>query len=458
MVMAARSGGGTGLVVAVVILGVASLGLFVTTVVFFSKKQAGDVKNAEQAAEVKELIGDSRSDVVNRLREPAKKAGKPVLGYLANSMEEVMEKVDSRKSTADDLKKKLEKIPDAEKSSLLTIIRDRDGRVAALLDEKAAAEAARDRAQADRQNEAKRVADMDAKQKETLSSLNAEIDRLKDDVDKYRVDLNATKARMDQEVDKTREAARAQVAELTGQIRESQEKQSIATETVKRLQEQLRGKTFEIDKEYNLVDGAIIGSDPGNNQYFINIGRAQKVVLGMTFEVYPDAPTIRPDARTGEYPAGKATLEVTKIDDTSSTCRLLREKRGNPVVKGDVIANAVFDPHKTYKFLIYGNFDANGDGLATPQERSDIEALIREWGGVVVVELTGDVDFLVLGEKPAIPPSPGPNAPPPVVQEYLRIRAIVNQYDRLFAQAEATSIPIINENRLRTLTGIGYRR
>ena len=46
-------------------------------------------------------------------------------------------------------------------------------------------------AQADRQNEAKRVAEMDAKQKETLSSLNGEIDRLKDDVDKYRADLNA---------------------------------------------------------------------------------------------------------------------------------------------------------------------------------------------------------------------------------------------------------------------------
>lgn len=456
--MAARSSGGSGMLVGIVILGVFTLGFFVTTIVFLSQKQAADRKLAEQSQDVNELIGQSRGDAVSRLRDPAKKAGKPVLVYLADSMSAVMARVDSAKTTPEELNRKLEKVEGAGNQSLLALLQDRDRQIASLNDAKAAAEQARDRANTDRQNEARRVSDIEASHKETVAKLTAQIDQLKDEVDKYRADINATKARMDQEVDKTRESARAKESELVGQIREAQEKQSIATETVKRLQEQLRGKTFEVGKEYNLVDGRVIGSDAGNNQFYIDIGRRHKVVLGMTFEVYSEATAIRPDPRTGDYPAGKATLEVIKIEDGSATCRLLREKRGNPVVKGDVIANAIYDPNKVYKFLIYGNFDANGDGMSTPQERSDIEALVREWGGVVVAELSGDVDFLVLGEKPVLPPAPSPVSPPPVVQEYLRLRGIVSQYERLFQQAESTSIPIINENRLRTLTGIGYRR
>src|SRR5262249_62066820 len=110
-----------------------------------------------------------------------------------------------------------------------------------------------------------------------------------------------------------------------------------------------------------------------------------------------------------------------------SSCRPQRYKNGNPIVKGDVVRNAVFHPKKTYKFLIFGNFDANNDGVATPQEASTIEALVREWGGVVVSELSGDVDFLVLGERPSLLPPPPPTAPPAVVQEYGRLRGIVNQ-------------------------------
>jgi hypothetical protein len=434
--MAARGGGGSGMVVSVVILGVLALGLFITTIVFYSHKQAAEKRYSEQAAETRELIGEARSDAVNRYRDPARKEGKAVLAYLVAEAEKAA----------------------AERRTLQGQIREKDGQIAALTAARVAAEDARDRAQADRQNEARRVSEIEASQRAALASLTAEIDRLKDEVDKYRQDLNATKARMDQEVDKTREAARAKESELVAQIREAQEKQAIASDTVRRLQEQLRGKTYKPGDEALLVDGHVIGFDPGSNHYFIDIGRAQRVVLGMTFEVYSDAAALRPDERTGAYPPGKATLEVIRVEEGTSTCRLLREKRGNPVVKGDVIANAVFDPQKTYRFLIYGNFDANGDGVATPQEASLIEALIREWGGVVVPELTGDVDFLVLGERPALPPPPPPTAPPAVVQEYVRVRGLVNQYDRLFQQAEATSIPILNENRLRTLTGIGYRR
>ena len=68
-------------------------------------------------------------------------------------------------------------------------------------------------------------------------------------------------------------------------------------------------------------------------------------------------------------------------------------------------------------------------------------------------DLQGDVDFLVLGERPVLPPRPGNDAPLELVQEYIRLDRIVQRYDRLLEQARATSLPVLNENRLYTLLG-----
>ncbi|MBX3358424.1 MAG: hypothetical protein KF745_08345 [Phycisphaeraceae bacterium] len=458
--MAVRSGGGTGMIVAVVILSVLTLGLFITTIVFLSQKQSAEQKYATYSDEVKEFVREDerRRDDIGAIRAAAKAKNKSAIGYMSDSMQDLGQAVaGSRRVAADALLEQIRKVEGAESSNLLAVLRERDAKVTALASQLKDAVEARQRAQKDLENEAKRTLAIETAKNETVAALTAEVDKYKDEIEKYREDINVTKDRMDQEIDKTREAARAREAELIGQARESQEKAAIAGETVKRLQEQLRGKVFKPGEEFALVDGQIVGADAGLGQYFINRGRKDNVVLGMTFEVYSDANQIRPDPQTGDYPAGKATLEVIKIDDTTSTLRMIRERRGNPVVKGDVIANAIYDPNKVYKFHIYGLFDANRDGLATQQEQADIEALIKEWGGEIATDLTGDVDFLVLGQKPTLPPAPPSTAPPAVVQNYVNLRNYVQQYDRLWEQANATSIPILNENRLRTLTGIGVR-
>src|SRR5690606_30821755 len=79
----------------------------------------------------------------------------------------------------------------------------------------------------------------------------------------------------------------------------------------------------------------------------------------------------------------------------------------------DIIANAVYDPNKTYKFVIDGLFDIDGDGITNRYETQDLAALIEQWGGTVEDEVVGDIDFIVLGEKPTLPPPPGPGAPSP---------------------------------------------
>ena len=154
-----------------------------------------------------------------------------------------------------------------------------------------------------------------------------------------------------------------------------------------------------------------MGVSPDGKQVVINVGSSQKVPLGITFAVYSEAKQIRVDDKTGEYKRGKAVIEVINVGGYTATCRVNAETKGSPVVKGDVVANAVYDPSKTYKFVVFGNFDTNGDGIATPLEKSDMVAMIEGWGGKVATELAGDIDFLVLGEKPILPPGPPPAAP-----------------------------------------------
>ncbi|MBC7834392.1 MAG: hypothetical protein H7Y88_04735 [Phycisphaerales bacterium] len=454
--MAARSGSGTGTIVTVVILAVLSLGLFVMTIVFWSQKnrerQALDTLKVEMAEFAPEA--ERRRDDIGQVRAAAKAEGKSALGYLSESMQKSMQLVTgSPRDTVKQLETKIASAAGETSGSLLGVLSQRDQEIQNLRAGLAAAEAARDRALADRENEVRRVTGIETSSRESLEALNADVNRYKDQVDQYRDEMNLAKAARDAEVEKARAATREVETALNTDITELQQQLVLAQETSKRLQEQMRGQSFKAGDEYALVDGEVIGLDSAENTVFVNIGRAQKAVLGMSFEIYSEPTAIRPDAQSGDYPAGKAAIELIRVDENSAVGRIVREKRGNPVVKGDVVANAVYDPKKSYKMLVYGNFDSNVDGVATMAEQSDIVAMIESWGGEVVTELTGQVDFLVLGQRPVLRPQPPSTSPVPVIDEYMRQRRVVQEYDRLFEQATATSIPVLTENRLRTLIG-----
>jgi len=457
--MAARTSTSVGVGVTVTILGVATLALFVTTVIFLSQKRAAEKKFNELQEGINEFVRtDERSrDDVQQIKAAAVKAHKSLVGFMLENQQEVMQKVSgSRRDSLEDLANKLKQVEGADTQSMLVLIRDRDAQITALKRQVADAETARDRALQDKETEVKRVKAMEDSQKANLAALTGEVDKYKDEVDRLRQQVNEAKAEMDKRVDRIQQEASDKQSQLTSDINKLNSEKALDKEMIARLQGELKGQRFTGQAEYSLVDGQVIGMDPVEGTVIINRGRKQKVVLGMPFEVYSDATAIRPDEKTGEIPAGKASIEVVRVDDNSSVGRILREKKGNPLVKGDVIANAVYDPNKKYKFLVYGNFDVNGDGRATPEEQNDIRAMITNWGGIVVDELAGDVDFIVLGEKPVLPPEPPANADINYIQQYVMLKRGAVRYDELFAQAIATSIPVLNQNRLYTLTG-GFR-
>lgn len=453
--MAGRGGAGVGMIVTVSVLGVLTLALFVLTFVFYGKFQGEKLERQSYETSVSEFIrSDERQrDDVQAMLSAARPTRKSLVTYMSESMQTTMRRVTgSPRDTVANLEEKLARIPGADGTSLVQLIGDLNANIQQLQTQFVQADADRQRALEDLANESERVANMQASHAAAVDSLNAEIATYRSEVDRYRDGINDTRKDMDERVERLLADARENEAQLSERLRQLQDQNLIFQNQIAALRGERNKEILKPEDEFALVDGQIAGIDGGARQVFINIGKRQKVRLGMTFAVYGSGREIRPN-EAGQYPRGKATIEVIAVDENSSTARIITEAPGNPVLKNDVIANAIYDPRKVYKFLVWGNFDADRDGRSTPQERMDIEAMVMAWGGEVVAELTGDVDFLVLGQRPILPPPPRAGSPIEIMQEYVRLDRVVQRYDELFQQAAATGLPVLNENRLYTLIG-----
>jgi len=452
--MAGRTSTSFGMGVAVTLLALASLGFFVSFAVFYGKysDQTRKLETANAAnTEIIKTDERNRDDIRNYVAD-AKKNGQSLVGYFLSMQESSMQLASgSKRETAVSLLAKM-KSKNVEEGNLIAAIDARNSQVENLKQQVAQAEDARKKAMADLQTEVDRVAGMDASHQKTVEALTAQVKTLKDEVDGYRTGTDAYKKQIDAQRERITTESAEKYKNSQDALAKSQEEKLILEGQLASLRRRNSADIYKGDDEAALVDGTIIGTSPSDHQAFISIGNKQRVILGMTFAVYSDKSQIRPDAE-GNYPRGKATLEVVNVSDSSSTCRVLTEVRGNPIVKGDVVANPVYDPNKSYKFVVFGNFDTNRDGAATSLERQDVVAMIESWGGKTGEDLTGDVDFLVLGERPLMPPRPSADAPLEVVQEFIRRQRDVERYDQLNARATSTSIPILTENRLYTLIG-----
>jgi hypothetical protein len=439
----------------ITVLAITSLGSLVSFAIFFSKFNDANRRLVTAQQEQNDVVRpDERNrDDVRNLVEEAKKNRQSLVGYLVEGQQAVMQRATgNRRETIATLDEKLKAIPGADSQPMLAVIASRDSELGNLRNQLQQADAARQQALADLRNEVERVSAVERRHQETLATINSQLGQVKGEVDTYRTGTDGYKKELDQRLDEARQAAAEAEARLKKQLDELTAQKLIVDNQLAVLRGQRNQAVLRTGDESALVDAEIVGTNSGDGTAFLSIGRRENVVLGMTFTVYPSAASIRPNDN-GEYPPGKATLEIINVGETTSTARITSEVRGNPVVKGDVVANAVFDPSKKYKFVIFGNFDADRDGLATTIERQNIEAMIRAWGGELTEDMTGDVDFLVLGQRPLIPPRPASDAPFEVVQEYFRREREVERYDSLNRQAQSTSVPVLNENRLYTLIG-----
>ncbi len=248
------------------------------------------------------------------------------------------------------------------------------------------------------------------------------------------------------------------VRDLETQVVKSQQlKQDIASLKliVSDLRKQLAG--FKAPSEgagaiLSQAQGKIISVGPGQNQVYINLGRAQKLPIGLTFAVYNPQLGVG----SGISGGGKGSIVVTHVGNFASICRINHVHAGQSIFTGDLISNPVFQKKgRQFHFYVYGDFAVNGNHVATAQGRLEIVRLIKKWGGVIDHSLTSQTDFLVLGAPPASPSLSSAAAALPQNKALVDARlAEQSKYSQLAAEAQRLSVPILNANRF--LAMIGY--
>jgi hypothetical protein len=204
-------------------------------------------------------------------------------------------------------------------------------------------------------------------------------------------------------------------------------------------------------------DGRIIRVQ-GNNTVYIDLGGGDQVTPGLTFEVFDKGDGIpQPgDAANDEnLPQGKASIEVVRVNPSTSECRVTRMTPGTALSEGDLIVNLVYDKNTKYNFVVFGNFDLDRNGVATPQDAEVIKRLVTQWGGNIVGDINVDTDFVVLGREPEIPTATRAEleSDPILKARYDAAVAEAEAYSQISAKAREYRIPILNQNRFLYLIG-----
>lgn len=452
--MASRTSASTGIYITIALLATFAVGFLIASVYFYSKKSQaeGEVLNLTNTYEEIIRTGERQSSNVEAALSASRAQGQSLVDHLLTTNSELKRLATGNANlTIEQMRDRADELTGGSGSLGSTITR-LEGRVESLERELAQAEGRLATELANIESEKQRVNQLEASALQTAAEANDRVGDYRREVEDLRAQVEGFEARTRRGVESDRAEYRDNLRDRDGRVAELNQQILVLRDQVRRL----RGETTEnrispVD-EYALVDGEVAAVQQGEDLVIITLGRNDKLVIGMTFSVYNNPSSIRP-TESGEYLPGKAVLEVVGMESTSARCRVVKSSRGNPVVVGDVIANPVYDPDKTYNFVVFGNFDTDGDGIATPFERQALVAVIERWGGEVLDDISGDLDFLVLGERPDEPLQPAPNAPRVVYDEYLRLKNRVDRYEELFEVASASSIPVLNQNRLRTLIG-----
>lgn len=454
--MAARTGASVGVAVTISLLGVLSLALFVTTMFFYGDSQRANNDLRDVQEQYEDFISSDQREhaVIRAILEEARSERQTVVEYLAANRTRLLNDITGEGSTSmGEYLDTLANVDGIEEGSLLELLERRENTIESLNEQLASAEEARNAAQQASEFEAARVATIESDFNDSASQMQGQVDQYGERVNYLEGTLDTVEQRLNNRIEEIRAEAAADVSDMQSRLDGALRDNSILRAQVARLTGEGRSDRLKPLNEAELVDGRIDQLIIEDDEVLLSIGRKDKAVLGMTFAVYDDATSIRVNEDTGEYERGKAVIEIVRVEEDFSRARIIFASQGNPIIRGDVIANAVYDPSKTYKFVVDGLFDIDGDGIATRFETIELEALIEEWGGTVIDNVEGDTDFVVLGEKPVLPPPPGPGAPIAAMQEFVRLQRQIQRYDELLSRATDASIPLLNTNRLQTLIG-----
>lgn len=232
--------------------------------------------------------------------------------------------------------------------------------------------------------------------------------------------------------------------------------QQLAKE-LEKVQQRLTSFRGSVDTQVvRQADGRIVRL-AGDGICYIDLGSGDQISPGLTFEVYDKFEGVPAPSAADEaaLPVGKASLEVIRVGQTSSECRVVRTQPGKQLTEGDLISNLVYDRNTQYTFLVYGNFDLDRNNLATAAEGDVIRRLVTQWGGKLADKVTVDTDFVVMGKEPVLPAYTKEELDDPINRKRLDdATAERNAYEDVLNRARDLHIPVMNQNRF--LYYVGY--
>jgi len=209
------------------------------------------------------------------------------------------------------------------------------------------------------------------------------------------------------------------------------------------------------DKDWKVVDIDRKGKMP-----YINLGTADGLVPQVTFSVH--APTGAGGRRMQE--AAKANLEVIRvIGPHLSQARLtsIRDEKRDPVLKGDLLFNASWDPTRRKQVAVAGIVDLGLDGADNTddfrrllgRQRVDLVAWVDSKDEKPAIKTVGeglskDTEYMILADRMR-----GSKHPKSRNDEYTK--AYDQKRDELIEKAKTAGITVISINKYLEL--IGYR-
>lgn len=257
-----------------------------------------------------------------------------------------------------------------------------------------------------------------------------------------------------QNIQSALDASEQEVQRLQRDTRQMQRDYELEVERlgaqISSLQRQMQQFKLSLDPAELLTkaDGRILRAVPGSDIVYINLGAADKMKIGMRFEVF---------SQTGELPEGfdgKASLEVVNVMEDTSECRVMRRTAGQPIVEGDTVVNIAYERGRKPKFLVLGEFDIDYDGETDWNGPQLVKDIVRQWGGQVVDELDESVDFVVVGLPPTIPTfARGQQVSEVVRDQEFRKQIELSEYRDIVERAQKMFIPVITQNPFLFLTG-----
>ena len=238
-------------------------------------------------------------------------------------------------------------------------------------------------------------------------------------------------AKLAGDYDNFQQAARARENELDNQI------SSISNENIL-----LKNKINIYEREvFDRPDGEIVKVSPSIQSVFIDLGRADGLTVNRTFAIYDRTVT---NFEKGQH---KAMIEVTSVGNQQAEARVTDEDPTNPILTGDYVLTATWDPGFRVPVALAGRFDLDGDGF---DDTDKLVQMIKRNGGRVVAshnaegavngKIDSDTRYLVLGESPDL----GPNAS----------TGIQDAMKELEGQADRNTVQVIGLNKLLNRMGV----